>query len=139
MDNGGYKVFVSHGAEDTWVAGQIAKCIHEVGALTFLDETNIPKGANFKEIIHKEIASSEELVAFITPWSAARSWMWIEMGAAWGQNKPVIGIFYGITVGELEGRGQGKAILEDINVVNINAINRYLLELQERVKRRCHV
>ncbi len=133
MENGRYKVFVSHGAADAWVAGQVAKCIQETGAVTFLDQTNIPKGGNFKQIIHKEIASSDELVALFTPWSATRSWVWIELGAAWGQNKPVIGIFYGMTVGDLENSGQGKAILEDINVTEINAIDRYLRELQTRV------
>jgi hypothetical protein len=128
-----YKVFISHGSDDTWVAGQIAKSIQEAGADTFLDETNIPKGGNFKQIIHREIASSNELVALFTPWSAKRSWVWIEIGAAWGQGKPVIGVFYGMGVSDLEESGQGKAILEEINVVQLNGIERYLKELGERV------
>jgi hypothetical protein len=134
MSNGSYKVFVSHGSEDAWVAGQIAKSIQEVGAVTFLDGANIPKGANFKQIIHREIGSSHELVALFTPWSAKRSWVWIEIGAAWGQEKPVVAVFYGMRVSDLEESGQGKAILEDINILKLNDFGSYLRELAERVK-----
>jgi hypothetical protein len=129
-----YKVFVSHGTQDNWVARKMAKCIQEVGAATFLDQTNIPKGANFRQIIHKEIAACQELVALFTPWSAKRSWVWIEIGAAWGQEKPVLAVFYGMSVSDLEDSGQGKAILEDINVINLNDFQTYLSQLAARIK-----
>ena len=116
-----YRVFISHGSEDSWVAAQLGRCVRELGADTFLDETNIPKGGNFKQIIHREIASSNELLALFTPWSAKRSWVWIEIGAAWGQDKPVVAIFYGMQVRDLEEAGQGKGILEDINVLDLKA------------------
>ncbi len=58
------KVFVSHGSQDLWVAGQIAKEVRHCGATPFFDETNIPKGCpNFREVIRTEIAVSRELVA----------------------------------------------------------------------------
>jgi hypothetical protein len=128
-----YRVFVSHGSDDRWIAAQIAKCLQERGASTFLDETNIPKGANFKQIIHREIAASNEVVALFTPWSAKRSWVWIEIGAAWGQGKPVVAVFYGMQIRDLEANGQGKGMLEDINVVQLNEFERYLKELATRV------
>jgi len=128
-----YRVFVSHGSDDRWIASQIAKCISGLGAETFLDETNIPKGANFKQIIHKEIAVSDEVVALFTPWSAKRSWVWIEMGAAWGQSKPVVAVFYGMELLDLEESGQGKGMLEDINVVQLNDIERYFTEIGSRI------
>lgn len=134
MGNSEYKVFISHSSQDTWVAGQIAKSIKEVGGATFLDEANIPKGANFKQIIHNEIRASHELVALFTPWSAKRSWVWIEIGAAWVQEKPVIAIFYGMDESDLQESGQGKAILEDINILELNNLDRYLGELIQRVK-----
>jgi hypothetical protein len=65
-----YKLFVSHGSDDSWIAAQIAKRAQELGADTFLDETNIPKGSNFKQIIHSEIAQSDEVIALFTPWSS---------------------------------------------------------------------
>lgn len=129
-----YKVFISHGNLDTWIAGQMAKEIKITGASTFLDETDIPKGANFKQIVHREIHASQELVVLFTPQSAKRSWVWIEMGAAWAQEKPIIAVFYGMTVIDLEENGQGRAILEDINIMNINDFSSYLLELTGRVQ-----
>jgi hypothetical protein len=132
MDDRPYKVFLSHGADDGWIARQLAKEIHKVGADSFLDSTNIPKGADFKRIIHREIAASSELLALFTPWSAKRSWVWIEIGAAWGQGKPVVAVFYGMNPKDLDDSGQGKAILEDINVMNIDEVDSYLTELAER-------
>jgi hypothetical protein len=128
-----YRVFVSHGSDDRWIAGQIAQSLRDLGADTFLDETSIPKGANFKQIIHKEIAQSNEVVALFTPWSAKRSWVWIEMGAAWGQDKPVVAVFYGMALSDLEQSGQGKGMLEDINVLQLNDIGRYFAEVATRV------
>ncbi len=133
MEGSRYRVFISHGSEDSWVAAQLARSVRDRGADTFLDETNIPKGGNFKQIIHREIAASDELLALFTPWSARRSWVWIEIGAAWGQGKPVVAVFYGMEVRDLEEAGQGKGVLEDINVLNLNDLDRYLTELSLRV------
>jgi hypothetical protein len=128
-----YRVFVSHGSDDRWIAAQIAKALRELGADTFLDESSIPKGANFKQIIHKEIALSNEVVALFTPWSAKRSWVWIEIGAAWGQDKPVVAVFYGMELSDLEQNGQGKGMLEDINVLQLNDVDKYLAEVAARI------
>ncbi|KOP25077.1 hypothetical protein AMR41_16795 [Hapalosiphon sp. MRB220] len=62
-----YKIFVSHGSHDSWLAEQIAKAIHSAGASSFLDEKNIPKGHDFKKRIYDEIKQSDELVVLITP------------------------------------------------------------------------
>jgi hypothetical protein len=129
-----YKVFISHGSHDSWVAAQIAKTVRETGATVFLDETDIPKGAKFKERIHEEIRRSNELIAFFTPWSAKRSWLWVEIGAAWGQEIPVVAVFYGMKPSDLEESGQGKAILEDINILELNDFEAYVDELGKRVR-----
>ena len=75
MPQNRYRVFVSHASDDSWIAAQIARCVRDLGADAFLDETSIPKGANFKQIIHREIALSDEVIALFTPWSAKRSWV----------------------------------------------------------------
>ena len=129
-----YRVFVSHSSHDSWVAAQIAKAVREVGAEAFLDETDIPKGANFKKRVHEEIGLSRELIALFTPWSSKRSWVWVEIGAAWGQEMPVVAVFYGLKPADLEESGQGKAILEDINIVALNDIDDYFAELGARVQ-----
>jgi hypothetical protein len=129
-----YRVFVSHGAADSWIARQIARCVAEAGAVPFLDEDGIPKGADFKRVIHREISQSQELIALFTPWSAKRSWVWIEIGAAWGQGKPVIAVFQGMGVNDLEDSGQGRAILEDINVLQLNDLEIYMAQLSGRAR-----
>jgi len=139
MTQSRYRVFVSHGSDDSWIAAQVAKHIRDLGADAFLDETSIPKGANFKKTIHREIALSNEVIALFTPWSAKRSWVWIEIGAAWGQDKPVVAVFYGMEFGDLEESGQGKGMLEDINVLQLNDIERYFTELANRVDGANHV
>jgi len=129
-----YRVFVSQAAEDTWLAEQMARSIEELGCSTFLDVKSIPKGADFKEAVRREIQRSNELVALFTPWSAKRSWVWIELGAAWGQSKPVMAVFYGMSVNDLRTGEQGAAILEDMNVVRLNDFAAYVVELRDRAK-----
>ncbi len=130
-----YKVFVSHGRGDLWIACQISKELQLLGVSAFLDQTNIPKGSpNFKTIIRDEISMSRELIALFTPWSAMRSWVWIEMGAAWSREIPILAVFHGMEVDDLDETGQGKAILEEINVLKLNDFDAYLKQLRARVE-----
>jgi TIR domain len=99
------RVFISHGKEDSWIANHLARDVQGCGASTFLDETDISTGDDFKRIILKEIAACNELIALFTPWSSARSWVWAEVGVAWGQGKRIIALLYGVTVSDLERLG----------------------------------
>jgi TIR domain len=133
LDAGGLaRVFISHGKLDSWLASQIAARVRLCGSTTFLDETDIAKGDDFKKRIHAEIVKCSELVALFTPWSAQRFWVWVEVGAAWGQGKRVVAVLYGVTVDDLERLGGSKAILEDINIVQLNDFEAYLAELAQR-------
>jgi hypothetical protein len=134
MSQDGYNVLISHGSHDSWLAAQIARAVREAGAEAFLDKTDIPKGANFKERVHEEIGLSRELIAIFTPWSSKRSWVWVEIGAAWSREMPVVAVFYGMKPVDLEESGQGKAMLEDINIVALNDIDDYFAELRARVR-----
>ena len=127
-----YRVFISHAADDTWLAEQLARGADVAGCATFLDVRDIPKGADFKEAVRREISASDELIALFTPWSAKRSWVWIELGAAWGQGKPVVAVFHGMCVADLRTGDQGAAILEDINAVRLNDVAAYFAELSAR-------
>lgn len=128
-----YRVFVSHRAEDTWTAEQVGRSIEAAGCTTFLDVKDIPKGADFKSVVRGELSRSDELIALFTPWSARRSWVWIEMGAAWGQGKPVVAVFHGMWISDLRSSEQGAAILEDINAVRLNDFAAYIDQLRARV------
>jgi hypothetical protein len=46
----------------------------------------------------------------LTPWSVYRSWVWADIGAAWGQRKRYVGVLYGLTMGEVEKERGGLAM-----------------------------
>ena len=129
-----FKIFVSHSAADAWVARQMGRRISEdCGASIFLDVDDVASGDNFKERIHAELRLARELVALFTPWSARRSWVWVEVGAAWAQEKRVLAVLYGLTVAQFEEVAGGKAIFEDLHIIDLNDFDRYLSELSARV------
>ncbi len=129
-----YKVFVSHGSADVWVAGQIGRRIREdCQASTFLDAEDIASGDNFKQRVHAELQQAQELVALFTPWSVGRTWVWIEIGAAWAQEKRVIAVLYGLSLQQFEEAVGGRAVFEDLHILQLNDFSRYLDELQVRV------
>ena len=129
-----FKVFVSHGAGDSWVARQMGRRIREdCEAGTFLDVDDVASGDNFKERIHAELHQAQELVVLFTPWSVTRSWVWIEVGVTWGQGKRVIAVLHGLSITQFEELAGGKAILEHINILELNDFDRYLTELRSRV------
>lgn len=63
----GYRVFISHSGEDTWVAKMVALECKAAGADIFLDETQIAVGAKFEQDILIALRNADELVALITP------------------------------------------------------------------------
>ena len=128
-----HKVFISHGKADAWVAQQLARCAGDAGAATFLDESDVAKGDNFKEIIQKELAACNELLALFTPWSASRFWVWTEIGAAWGRGKRVVGVLHGLSGSDLEDIGGSKGCFDDLNVIDLNDVSSYFLELADRI------
>jgi len=120
MESGAeYKVFISHGSADAWVARQIGMRIREdCGALTFLDVEDVASGDDFKRRVHSEIRAARELLALFTPWSARRAWVWIEVGAAWAQGKRVVAVLYGLSIPEFEEVAGGTGVFEDIQIIH---------------------
>lgn len=129
-----YKVFVSHGSDDLWVAAQISKELRYLDVSPFLDQTDIPLGTpDFQKVIHNEISLAHELIALFTPWSALRSWVWIEIGAAWWRKIPILAVFYGMKLEDLDTSGQGRAVLEHTNNIQLDEFENYLFQLKERL------
>lgn len=129
-----YQVFISHGSSDLWVAEQLSGHVESCGGSSFLDEKHVPKGGNFKQIIHREIKRSKELLVLFTPWSIGRSWVWIEVGAAWALKRRIVAILYGLSVGDFEEQSGGKGVFEDINITDINNVHVYFRELAARIQ-----
>ena len=130
-----YRIFISHGSEDSWVARQIARRIRqETSAETFLDVFDIEKGDDFEKKIFDMLPLCDELVALLTPWSVDRNWVWAEIGAARVLGKRILGVLYGVRMETLSSEGGGMACLSSKNVLSINDIETYLAELKKRVK-----
>ena len=129
-----YKIFISHGSADAWIARQMGRRIREdCRALTFLDVEDVASGDDFKQRVHSEIRAARELVALFTPWSARRAWVWIEVGAAWAQEKRVVAVLHGLSIPEFEEIAGGKGVFEDIHIIHLNDFDQYIAELSGRV------
>ena len=71
----------------------------------------------------------------LTPWSADRIWVWIEIGAARARGMRVIAVLYGLSLSELDKDKGGKGFLGSKNVVEINEFDSYLNQVAKRVAR----
>ena len=128
-----YLVFISHSGMDTWLARQISHHCQRSGAKTFLDETQINVGAEFEEEIRDALDEANELLVLATPCAIERPYVWAEIGAAWIRRIPIVGILYGFSADEFQAKSKIPTLLKKRNLIDINAIDRYFEELQQRV------
>jgi len=128
-------VFVSHSGQDTWVARQIARQIEACGATPFLDEAQVHAGADFEEDILNFLQRAHELVVLLTPWALERPYVWAEIGAAWGRRIPIVALLLGLTPTELQSRPGIPVLLKKRDLLELNDIEVYLEQLEERVQR----
>ena len=136
MAKGLYKVFVSHGWTDKWVAEQIARRLEvECSCKTFIDVFDIEKGDDIEDRIFGELPKCKELIALLTPWSADRNWVWIEIGAARARGLRVVAVLYGLSLADLDKDKGGKGFLGAKNIVDINELDDYLLQIARRAKK----
>jgi len=128
-------IFVSHSSRDTWVAKQLANEIRGRGATPFLDEAHVEIGADFEEDIRVSLEKADELLVLLTPWALERPYVWAELGAAWLRGIPIVAVLHGITPGELQSRSSVPVFLKRRNLLDLNEVDTYLEELEERVRR----
>ncbi len=128
-----FRVFISHGWHDRWIAKQMARLISDAGAAPFIDIFDIRKGDRIESKIQEGLNASNELVALLTPWSVDRNWVWGEIAAAWALRKRYVGVLYGLTMSEIERDRGGLAMLAPTNCVAIDEFDVYVSELRERI------
>ncbi len=58
-------------------------------------------------------------------------WLGYEIGVAWGHEKRIISITYGMTMADLEDDG-GRSLLEAYQICSLNDFDTYLDELRQR-------
>ncbi len=128
-------MFISHSSDDTWVARQIARAVEECGATYFLDEADTEYGDDFEDKILAAVRASRELLVLLTPWSIKRPYIWLEIGAIWGQGQRIVGVLYGISVKDLVTDEGTPAMLKRITLVEINKLDEYFRQLSGRVEK----
>jgi hypothetical protein len=71
----------------------------------------------------------------LTPWSIKRPYIWLEIGAIWGQGQRIVGVLYGISVKDLVTDEGTPAMLKRITLVEINKLDEYFRQLSGRVEK----
>jgi len=127
-------VFISHASRDTWVARPIASRIAEAGAGQFLDAADVHTGDDFDVAIQEGLQTCTELLALLTPWAVESRYVWMEIGAAWGNGKRVTGVLQGSTIDEFTNRRDVPSPRKRRQLIEINDLDTYLDELAERLR-----
>ena len=122
-----YRVFVSHATADKWVARMICEKIEAVGAATFRDDRDIEGGDAIPRILRDELLDSDEFLLLLTPTSANRPWVTIEIGAAWAKDMRIVPICYQCSAEMIP------ATIRDNKAFDLNDLDRYLVELVGRI------
>jgi hypothetical protein len=126
-------LFISHSGPDTWVARQLSDQCRALGAVTFLDEAEIAIGAKFETDILAALRKSDELVVLLTPWALDRPYVWMEIGAAWYKDIPIIAVLLGITPKEIQEHPRATIAIKERNIIHLNDIDRYFEQLEQRI------
>lgn len=74
-----------------------------------------------------------ELLVLLSPISIDRPYVWMEIGAAWIQDKRVVGILNNLTRSELVARDGIPALLKGVKLRELNDLGGYLEELKRRI------
>lgn len=87
------KLFISHATSDGEFASTVQRELEKVfanGIEVFCTSSpgSIPVGTDWLEVIDQKLATTQAVVAIVTPVSIERPWLWFEIGATWskGQN-----------------------------------------------------
>jgi hypothetical protein len=125
-----YQVFISHATADKWLAKVLCEKIEAAGATTFRDDRDIQGGDDIPEEIRRQIKQSKEVVVLLTPQSAGRQWVILEVGAAWGWSKRIriLFIMYHVSVDPIP------EMIKNKKAISLNDFDQYTNELAERVR-----
>lgn len=129
-----YRVFLSHGGGDKYVAKRVmAPQMEQAGASVFLDLVEVSYGANFRDQIFRELEQSHELCILFTPTSVLRPWVFAELGAAIARGLLIVAVVYGVSEQELQAKGI-LSLLGTNNYLLMDDLDSYLEQLRHRVK-----
>jgi hypothetical protein len=108
--------------------------VEQCGASYFLDEADIEHGDDFDEALATAAESSDELLLLLTPWAKERPYIWIEVGMFRARAKRIVGVLHGISATEISTDERIPALLKKLDVVEINEVDSYFVQLARRVR-----
>jgi hypothetical protein len=128
-----YRLFFSHGGDDTFIVKEFLKPkVESSGARVFLDAGRVDYGDDFRETIFVELASSDELLVLLTPSSIRRPWVIAEIGAMLVRGKRVVAVRYGPSESELQELGI-LSLLGTKTLLRMEDFDEYVTQLERRV------
>ncbi|ETX06386.1 MAG: hypothetical protein ETSY2_17400 [Candidatus Entotheonella gemina] len=128
-----YRIFFSHGGEDTYIVTNFLQPrIEATGAFVFVDDGQIEYGDDFQGRILEELRGCKELLVLLTMSSLNRPWVFAEIGAALIQNKRIVAIRYGPTESQLQELGI-LSLLGTTRLLRMEDFDVYLGQLGSRI------
>lgn len=129
----GYRVFFSHGGDDTYVVNQFLKPkVEASGASVFVDAGEIKYGDDFRSLILDELEKCDELLILLTRSSIRRPWVFAELGASLIRKIRIVVVRYGVSEEELRTDGV-LSLLGTNSLLTLNEFDRYVEQLKDRV------
>jgi hypothetical protein len=133
-----YRVFFSHGGEDTFMVKDFfGPKVRSSGAELFIDEGEVSYGDDFRKIVYSELHICDELLVLLTPSSIKRPWVFAELGAAILRNSYIVAIRYGVSEEDLRSLGI-MSILGTKKLLVPDDFDKYVQQLKNRVLGKCH-
>lgn len=128
-----YRVFFSHGGDDTFVVKEFLKPkVEASGACVFLDAGRLEYGDDFRQTILEELARADELLVLLTPSSVKRAWVIAEIGGALIREKRIVAVRYGPSELELQELGI-LSLLGTKKLLRMEDFDEYVVQLARRV------
>jgi hypothetical protein len=94
------------------------------------DDRDIEGGDDIPDVLRDQIGASSEILVLMTPVSVTRTWVLLEIGAAWHAGKRIIPLCYHVDTDKIP------TMLQKMKALALNDFDRYVSELQNRVGRR---
>jgi len=130
-----YRLFFSHGGDDTYIVEEFLKPkVEDSGATVFLDAGRLEYGDDFRQLILAELAQCDELLVLFTPSSLRRPWVLAEVGATLIRNRRVVAIMYGPTESDLQSLGVLSLIGNSSLLLQLEKFDEYVQQLRGRVE-----
>lgn len=120
-----YDIFLSYSHLDRALAKELDAKFAASGLRCFLSEKDLSSGVAWVENIRDSIRESDRVMLLITPNSIRSRWIFIEAGAAWMQNKPIIPLVEFVEISDLP------EIIKGVQIKNIETELEKLTLVQE--------